>query len=154
ADLIAVLFFHTMRYNPRDPRWEDRDRFILSKGHGVPALYAALAEADFFPKEWLTTLRRIDSPLQGHPSVRDLPAVEASTGSLGQGLSIATGIALAGKLDRKSYRVYCLLGDGECQEGQVWEAALSAPHYRLDNLTAIIDYNKYQLDGAVRDILG
>src|SRR5690606_1785559 len=120
---------------------------------GVPAPYAALAEAGFFSHDLLPTLRRLGSPLQGHPSVKDLPAVEASTGSLGQGLSIAMGMALAGKLNGKSYRVYCLLGDGECQEGQVWEAALSAPHFQLDNLTAIIDYNKYQLDGALTDIL-
>lgn len=153
ADLLAALFFHAMRYKPEDPRWEDRDRFVLSKGHGVPALYAALAEAGIISRDLLPTLRRLGSPLQGHPSVKDLPAVEASTGSLGQGLSIAMGMALAGKLNRKNYRVYCLLGDGECQEGQVWEAALSAPHLRLDNLTAIVDYNKYQLDGAVAEIL-
>lgn len=153
ADILAALFFHTMRYKPDDPRWPDRDRFVLSKGHGVPALYAALALAGFFEPELLLTLRRLNSPLQGHPSVKDLPAVEASTGSLGQGLSIAVGMALAGKLDGKDYRVYCLLGDGEIQEGQVWEAALSAPHHRLDNLTAIVDYNKYQLDGAVEQIL-
>lgn len=153
ADILAALFFHVMRYKPEDPRWPDRDRFVLSKGHGVPALYAALAKAGFFDPAELLTLRRLNSPLQGHPSVKDLPAVEASTGSLGQGLSIAVGMALAARLDRKDYRVYCLLGDGEIQEGQVWEAALSAPHHRLDNLTAIIDYNKYQLDGSVEDIL-
>lgn len=153
ADVIAALFFHEMRYRADDPQWPDRDRFVLSKGHGVPALYAALARAGFFDVQMLSSLRRINSPLQGHPSVKDLPAVEASTGSLGQGLSIAAGMAMAGKMDGKDYRVYCLVGDGEIQEGQIWEAALSAPRWSLDNLTAIIDYNKFQLDDAIDSIL-
>lgn len=153
ADLVAALYFGVLRHDPERPDWPDRDRFILSKGHAVPVLYAALAEAGYFPREELGTLRRIDSRLQGHPSHRDLPAVEASTGSLGQGLSIGLGMALAGRLDGRDYRVFVLLGDGELQEGQVWEAALSAPRWQLENLVAIVDSNGLQLDGPVGEIL-
>lgn len=153
-DILTALFFgNVMRYDPQNPRWEERDRFILSKGHGVPALYAVLAEAGFIPEEWLWQLRKIDTPMQGHPSVKDIPALEASTGSLGQGLSIGLGMALAARLDNKSYRVYVMLGDGESEEGQVWEAAMAASHFRVGNLTAILDYNGYQLDGAIGEIM-
>lgn len=153
-DILTALFFgNVMRYNPQNPRWEDRDRFILSKGHAVPALYAVLAEAGFVPEEWLWQLRKIDTPMQGHPSVKDLPAVEASTGSLGQGLSIGLGMALAARIDGKPYRVYVMIGDGESEEGQVWEAAMAASHFHAGNLTAILDYNHYQLDGAIGEIM-
>jgi len=153
AEMIACLYFHHLRYDPENPQWEDRDRFVLSKGHVCPALYSALSRAGFFPREALWTLRKIGSILQGHPDMKKTPGVEASTGSLGQGLSIGVGMALAGRIDRKSYRVYVLLGDGELDEGQVWEAAMSAAHYRLDNLLAIIDYNGLQLDGPVNQIM-
>lgn len=152
-DIICTLFFNIMRHNPKNPHWVDRDRFILSKGHAAPALYAAYARAGYFPQDWLMTLRKLGSPLQGHPDRRKLDYVEASTGSLGQGLSIAIGIALAAKLDQKDYRTYCLIGDGECNEGQIWEAAMFASHRKIDNLTVILDHNKYQLDGAVKDIM-
>lgn len=153
-DILTALFFgNVMRYNPQNPRWEDRDRFILSKGHAVPALYAVLAEAGFIPEEWLWQLRKIDTPMQGHPSVKDMPALEASTGSLGQGLSIGLGMALAARLDNKDYRVYVMIGDGESEEGQIWEAAMAASHFRVGNLTAILDYNQYQLDGAIGEIM-
>lgn len=153
AEILTALFFHQMRYDPKNPRWEDRDRFVLSKGHGCPALYAAMARAGFFPREELMTLREIGTRLQGHPDIRKLPILEASTGSLGQGLSISSGIALAGKIDKKDYRVYCLMSDGETQEGQTWEAAGFAGFHQLDNLTAILDYNKFQLDGPIKEIL-
>jgi len=152
ADLLACLYFHVMRQDPKNPRWEDRDRFVLSKGHGCPVLYAALALAGYLPKEELGTLRQLGSRLQGHPDQRRLPLLEASTGSLGQGLSISAGIALAGKLDKKDYWTFCLLSDGEIQEGQTWEAAVFAGFRKLDHLIAIIDYNKFQLDGAVGEI--
>ena len=139
--------------DPKNPLWEDRDRFILSKGHAVPALYAVLAKKGIIPAEELMTLRRIDSRLQGHPDRVMMPVVEASTGSLGQGLSIAQGIALALKLQRKSARVFCVIGDGESQEGQIWECAMSAPKFRLNNLICFLDYNKGQLDGYTRDIM-
>lgn len=155
VEFVTALYFGGfLRYDPARPQWPDRDRFILSKGHGVPVLYAALAEAGFLPVEELETLRAIDSRLQGHPVYGTAPGIEASTGSLGQGLSIGLGIALAGRLDRKDYMVYVLLGDGECQEGQVWEAAMAAGHHQPDNLVALIDYNKFQLDGAIEDIMG
>jgi transketolase len=155
VEFVTALYFGGyLRYDPERPDWPDRDRFILSKGHGVPVLYAALAEAGVIPVEELDTLRAIDSRLQGHPVYGTAPGIEASTGSLGQGLSIGLGIALAGKLDRKGYRVFVLLGDGECQEGQVWEAAMAAGHHRAANLVAMVDYNKFQLDGAVEDIMG
>jgi transketolase len=154
VEFVTALYFGgVLRYDPTRPDWPDRDRFILSKGHGVPVLYAALAEAGFLPVEELQTLRAIDSRLQGHPVYGTAPGIEASTGSLGQGLSIGLGIALAGQLDRKDFRVFVLLGDGECQEGQVWEAAMAAGHHRPDNLIAMVDYNKFQLDGAVEDIM-
>lgn len=152
ADIVSVLYFHKLRHNPKDPAWPDRDRFVMSKGHAAPVLYAALAEAGYFPVEYLKTLRQIGSSLQGHVDMLSLPGIEMSTGSLGQGLSAANGMALAARLDKKSYRVYCLLGDGECQEGQVWEAAMTSSHHKLDNLTAIIDHNKYQIDGRVEEI--
>ncbi len=152
AEILAALYFHLLRCDPRRPDWEDRDRFVLSKGHGVPALYAAMALAGYFPKEKLSTLRQLGSPLQGHPDMRRLPGLEASSGSLGQGLSVAIGIALALALDRKGCWTYCLMGDGENQEGQVWEAAAFAGFRRLDHLIAIVDYNKFQLDGAIKDI--
>lgn len=152
ADIIAVLYFYKLKHNPKDPGWAERDRFVMSKGHAAPVLYAALAEAGYFPVLYLKTLRQVGSSLQGHVDMLSLPGIEMSTGSLGQGLSTANGMALAGRLDKKGYRVYCLLGDGECQEGQVWEAAMTAAHYKLDHLTAIVDHNKYQIDGKVEDI--
>ena len=152
ADIVTTLYFHVLRIDPANPKWPDRDRFILSKGHACPVMYAALAERGFFSKEVLSTLRQIDSPLQGHPDMKKVPGVEMSTGTLGQGLSVGVGMAL-GKLDKKGFRVYVLLGDGEVQEGQVWEAAMSASKYRLDNLTAIIDYNRLQVDGFVDDVM-
>ena len=154
VELVAALYFGGyLRYDPANPEWPDRDRFILSKGHGVPVQYAALAEAGFLPREELSTLRRIDSRLQGHPVLGATPGIEASTGSLGQGLSIGLGMALAAQADGKAWRVYVLMGDGECQEGQVWEAALFAGFHQPTNLVAIVDYNRYQLDGAIGDIL-
>jgi transketolase len=153
ADIVTALYFYKMRYNPNDPKWRERDRFILSKGHAAPLLYAALALSGYFDKSILKTLRKLGSPLQGHPSSRMLPGVEISTGSLGQGLSVANGIAIGLKIDGLSSRVYCLLGDGEIQEGQVWEAAMTAGHYRLDNLCAIIDNNGLQIDGHCCDVM-
>jgi transketolase len=153
AEIVATLVFHTLRRRSGDPAWPGRDRFVMSKGHCVPALYAALAQAGDLPHEELTTLRRLGSRLQGHPDRIALPWVEAATGSLGQGLSIALGMALASRLDGDPYRVYCLLGDGEVQAGQVWEAAMTAGKYRVSGLIAILDYNKVQLDGPVREIM-
>jgi len=152
ADIITVLYFYKLRHKPNEPNWPDRDRFVMSKGHAAPVLYAALAEAGYFPKSYLKTLRQLGSSLQGHIDMLALPGIEMSTGSLGQGLSAANGMALAGRLDKKSYRVYCLMGDGECQEGQIWEAAMTSSHHKLDNLTAIVDHNKYQIDGKVSEI--
>jgi len=154
ADIVAALYFYKMRHRPQDPKWRERDRFILSKGHAAPVLYAALALSGYFEKPLLKTLRKIGSPLQGHPCSKKLPGVEISTGSLGQGLSIANGIALGLKLDNLPSRVYCLIGDGESQEGQIWEAAMTAAHYRLDNLCAIIDNNGLQIDGHCSDVMG
>jgi transketolase len=155
VEIVTALYFGgVLRHDPGDPAWPDRDRFVLSKGHGVPVQYAAMAEAGYFPVHELRTLRRIDSRLQGHPVLGSLPGIEASTGSLGQGLSIGLGMALAARLDGRDFRVFVLLGDGECQEGQVWEAAMAAGHHRPDNLVAIIDYNRFQLDGAIDDIIG
>jgi transketolase len=154
VEFVTALYFGgVLRYDPERPDWPDRDRFVLSKGHGVPVQYAALAEAGYFPVSELETLRSIDSRLQGHPVYGTAPGIEASTGSLGQGLSIGLGMALAARLDRKDYRVFVLLGDGECQEGQVWEAAMAAGHHRPDNLIAMVDYNKFQLDGAIDEIM-
>jgi transketolase len=155
VEIVTALYFGgILRYDAQRPDWEDRDRFVLSKGHGVPVQYAAMAEAGYLPVEELRTLRQIDSRLQGHPVLGSLPGIEASTGSLGQGLSIGLGMALAARLSRKDFRVFVMLGDGECQEGQVWEAAMAAGHHRPDNLIAIVDYNKFQLDGAVEEIIG
>ncbi|MFT9849568.1 transketolase [Aneurinibacillus sp. REN35] len=153
ADILAVLYFHEMNVGADKVNDPDRDRFVLSKGHASPVLYAALAEKGYLPKEELATFRKINSRLQGHPSKKMLPGVEQSTGSLGQGLSAANGMALAGRLDQRDYRVYTLLGDGEIQEGMVWEAAMAAGHYKLDNLVAILDYNHLQIDGNVEDIM-
>lgn len=153
TDIITALYFRVLKKDPQDPHWEDRDRFVLSKGHAVPALYAALAHAGYFPREDLKTLRKLGSPLQGHPDSRRLPPVEACTGSLGQGLSIAAGMALASELQHRDYHTFCLLGDGEIDEGQIWEAALFSPNHNVTSLTVIIDYNQYQLDGAIDDIL-
>ncbi len=153
ADIVTVLYFKKMNIDPSNPKDKNRDRFILSKGHAAPVLYAALAEKGFFPKEKLNTLRKINSDLQGHPDMRKVPGVEMSTGSLGQGLSVAAGIALGGKLDKAPYRVYALVGDGEIQEGIIWEAAMLAAHYKLDNLTAILDYNGLQIDGDIKEVM-
>ncbi len=154
VEIAVTLFFGgVMRYRPQEPGWPDRDRFILSKGHAAPLLYAVLAEAGYFPVEELQTLRRIGSPLEGHPNRKRLPAVEASTGSLGQGLSIGLGHALAARLDGRDYRVYVLLGDGEIDEGQVWEAAAAARKYQVSNLIAIIDHNGYQQTGPTSEVL-
>ena len=152
-DILAALYTRVLRHKPAQPDWPDRDRVILSKGHGCPALYACMAHTGYFPKERLMSLRKLGSPLQGHPDRVRLPGVEVSTGSLGQGLSIALGMALAGKLDGKDYHVWCVLGDGEIQEGQVWEALMAAPKFKLDNLTAILDWNNGQIDGPVREIM-
>jgi transketolase len=153
ADIVTALYFRIMRHDPRNPKWPDRDRFILSKGHAAPVLYAALAECGYFPLEWLTTLRKTGTCLQGHTDSTLTPGVDMSAGSLGQGLSVGIGMALAARLDKKDYRTYVMLGDGECQEGQVWEAAMFAPNYKLDNLTAIVDYNGIQLDGLTTNIM-
>jgi len=154
ADILVTLYFGgVMNVDPSRPRWPGRDRLVLSKGHAAPALYAVLAERGFFPVEDLAGLRDIDSHLQGHPDMKGTPGVDASTGSLGQGLSFAVGLALAGKLDRAPWRVYVVLGDGEVQEGQIWEAAMAAAHYRLDNLTAYLDHNGLQIDGRVEDVM-
>lgn len=154
VEIVTALYFAGfLCYDPERPDWEERDRFILSKGHGVPVLYAALAEAGVIPVEELRTLRRINSRLQGHPVLGATPGIEASTGSLGQGLSIGLGMALAARMQGRDTRTFVLLGDGECQEGQVWEAAMAAGHFRPSNLIAIVDYNKYQLDGAIADIM-
>lgn len=153
ADIVTALYFYLMRNDPANPKNPDRDRFVLSKGHAAPVLYAALAERGYFPKEEIHTLRKLGSKLQGHPDMNKVPGVEMSTGSLGQGLSVSVGMALAGKLDKKNYRVYTLLGDGESQEGMIWEAAMAAAHFKLDNLTAFLDYNGFQIDGPVSDIM-
>lgn len=153
ADILTTLFFSEMNINPEDPKDENRDRFVLSKGHAAPVLYSVLARRGYFPIEELNTLRKIGSRLQGHPSMRYLPGIDMSTGSLGQGISASVGMALAGKIDNKDYRVYTLLGDGELEEGQVWEASMSASHYKLDNLTAFIDFNGLQIDGDITKVM-
>jgi transketolase len=153
ADILTTLYFAEMNVNPSDPHQVDRDRFVLSKGHAAPVLYATLAEKGFFPKEELLTLRKIDSRIQGHPSMKSLPGIDMSTGSLGQGLSAASGMALAARLDGRTNRVYAVLGDGELEEGMVWEAAMFAAHYKLDNLTAFVDFNGLQIDGPVSEVL-
>jgi transketolase len=151
VEIIVALYYYKLQNDPKNPRCADRDRFVLSKGHTCPTLYAVLARRGFFPCEALATLRKRGSILQGHASL-STPGCEASTGSLGQGLSIANGIALAGRLDFKDYRVYCLMGDGEQDEGQIWEAAMTAAHYKIDSICAIIDYNKQQIDGWLTDV--
>ncbi len=153
ADIISALYFKVMRHDPKNPNWEDRDRFILSKGHVAPVLYAALAESGYFPVEDLITLRQLGSKLQGHPVRGKAPGVEMSTGSLGQGLSMSCGIALAGKMDGKDYKVYCMLGDGELQSGQNWEAAMFAANYKLNNLIAIVDRNRLQICGNTEEVM-
>jgi transketolase len=153
ADIVSALYFYKMRHRPDDPHWPGRDRFVLSKGHAAPVLYAALALSGYMDRSLLCSLRKLDCPLQGHPSSKMLEGVEVSTGSLGQGLSISNGMALGLRLDDRDSRVYCLLGDGETQEGQVWEAAMSAAHYRLDNVCAILDNNGLQIDGRVSDVM-
>jgi len=153
ADILATLFFDVMRLRPEEPRWSDRDRFVMSKGHACSAWYSALAERGFFPREELLTFRKLGSRLQGHPDMAKLPGIDMTAGSLGHGLAAGLGMALAAKLDRRDYRVFVLLGDGEIQEGLVWEAALSAPKFGVDNLVAILDSNGMQSGGAVSDIL-
>ena len=153
AELFTYLYFKELNVDPKNPNWEDRDRFVLSKGHTAPGLYAALAYRGFFPVEDLTTLRHIDSYLQGHPNMNSVPGVDMSTGSLGQGISVAVGMAISMKYQGKSPRVYTLLGDGEIQEGQVWEACMAAAHYKLDNFCAIIDNNGLQIDGNIADVM-
>jgi transketolase len=154
-DILIALYFRVLNHRPRDPGWEHRDRFVMSKGHGAPAFYTALAMSGYFPEKELFTLRKIDSRLQGHPDSKKLPGIEISTGSLGQGLSAAVGMALGKMMDDSiPPEVFCLMGDGECDEGQVWEAAMFASHNDIDNITAIIDRNGYQIDGKTEDVLG
>jgi transketolase len=153
ADMIAALYFHKLRLRPEEPTWPDRDRFVLSKGHCIPIVYAAMATLGFFPKEELKTLRDLGSPLQGHPDRTRLPGIEASTGSLGQGLSVAVGMAVSGAIDETSWRVYCMMGDGEVQAGQIWEAAMFAGRRGLDNLCGILDANQVQQTGKVAERL-
>jgi len=152
-DILTALYFHHLRINPQEPAWENRDRFVLSKGHAAPALYVVLAELGYFPKETLFTLRQLDSILQGHPDMRKTPGVEMSTGSLGNGLSVGIGMALGARLASQDYHVYALVGDGELDEGGIWEAAMAASKYQLDNLTAICDFNRVQLDGPIEEIM-
>ena len=153
VEVLTALYYKVMRHDPENPTWPDRDRFVLSKGHGAPALYTILAMCGYFETEELMTLRQLGSRLQGHPSMNKTPGVDMSTGSLGQGLSIAIGMALGARLDRKDYRVYCMLGDGEIQEGQIWEAAMAAAHYKVDSLCAILDRNQLQIDGPTENIM-
>ena len=153
TDIIVTLYYYKMRHNPEDPKWEKRDRFVLSKGHVCPALYSVLARTGYFPLEKLNEFRRIDGDLQGHPDMRKTPGIEISTGSLGHGIGAAVGIALALKLDKSDSRVYCMIGDGEAQEGSVWEATMAASHYNLDNLCVILDNNNLQIDGPVDEIM-
>ncbi|WP_372998125.1 transketolase [Lutispora sp.] len=152
VEILTYLYFKEMNVDPSNPQWQDRDRFILSKGHGAPVLYSTLAEKGYFPKGELMKLRKTGAMLQGHPDMKGTPGVDMSTGSLGQGLSASNGMALAAKLDNKNYRVYALLGDGEMQEGQVWEAAMTSAHYKLDNLTVFIDNNGLQIDGTNEEV--
>ena len=153
ADLLALLYFEVMNVDPKNPKMENRDRLVLSKGHTAPALYSALAEKGFIPVEDISTFRHIDSYLQGHPDMNKVPGVDMSTGSLGQGVSVAGGMALAAKLDNKDYRVYSILGDGELEEGQVWEQAMFAAHYKLDNFTIFVDFNGLQIDGDITKVM-
>ena len=153
ADILTVLYFDELNVNEKNPKWEDRDRLVLSKGHCSPALYSCLANRGFFDVEKLTTFRNIESKLQGHPDMTKVPGVDMTTGSLGQGLSAANGMAIAGKMDNKNYRVYCILGDGEIEEGQVWEAAMASSKYKLDNLCVIVDNNNLQIDGTIDKVM-
>lgn len=153
ADILTVLYFNQMNINPNEPKSVARDRFVLSKGHASPALYATLAERGYFDKKELTTFRGIDSILQGHPDMKHIPGVDMSTGSLGQGLSCANGMAMSSKINKDGNRVYCLVGDGEIEEGQIWEAAMSASHYKLDNLCVIVDNNNLQIDGSIEEVM-
>jgi transketolase len=153
AELMSVLYFHELNIDPQNPGWADRDRFIMSKGHASAIWYAALAERGFFPKEELATYRRIGSKLQGHPDMKKVKGLDMTTGSLGNGLGLGAGMAIAAKMDQRNYRVYVLLGDGEIDEGTVWEAAMFASHHKLDNLTAIIDCNRFQIDGTTKAVL-
>jgi transketolase len=153
ADILAVLYFNEMNVDPKNPNWEDRDRLVLSKGHCSPALYSALAIKGYFDVEDLNTFRKFGSKLQGHPDMNKIPGVDMTTGSLGQGLSCANGMAIAGKLDKKNYRVYAILGDGEIEEGQVWEAAMASNKYKLDNLCVIVDNNNLQIDGTIEEVI-
>lgn len=154
VEAMTVLYFNVMNHRPTDTAWPDRDRFFLSKGHACPVVYSVMARSGYFPVEELVTLRKCGTRLQGHPSCKTLPGIEVSSGSLGQGLSIANGFALSAKINRKEYRSYCLLGDGELQEGQVWEAIMTAAHYKLDNVCAVVDYNGLQIDGDVENVMG
>ena len=153
VEILTALYFDQMNIDPTNPKMEDRDRFVLSKGHAAPALYATLAERGYFDKEELNSLRKLGSMLQGHPDMKKIPGVEMSTGSLGQGFSVACGMAMAAKLDNAPWNVYALLGDGEVQEGIIWEAAMSAAHYKLDNMIAFLDYNGLQIDGEVESVM-
>lgn len=153
ADILSVLYFKEMKVNPSEPQWDERDRLVLSKGHCAPALYSALANKGFFEVEKLQTFRNINSILQGHPDKKHISGVDMTTGSLGQGLSSANGMAIAGKMDKKTYRVYCILGDGEIEEGQIWEAAMTASKYKLDNLCVIVDNNNLQIDGTIEEVM-
>ena len=153
ADILTVLYFNELNVDEKNPNWEERDRFVLSKGHCAPALYSCLAHRGFFDLSELKTLRKLNGNLQGHPDMNKTPGVDMSTGSLGQGLSAANGMAIAGKLDKKNYRVYCVLGDGEIEEGQVWEAAMAADKYKLDNLCVIVDNNNLQIDGTLEEVM-
>ena len=153
ADIITVLYFNQMNIDEKNPKWEERDRLVLSKGHCAPALYSALANRGFFDLEDLKTFRNIESNLQGHPDMNKVPGVDMTSGSLGQGLSAANGMAIAGKMDNKDYRVYCILGDGEIEEGQVWEAAMTSSKYKLDNLCVIVDNNNLQIDGKIEEVM-
>jgi transketolase len=151
AELLAVLYFHRMRIDPKNPKWPDRDRFLLSKGHAALTQYAALAELGYFSKDELRTLKELGTKCQGHPEMLKMPGIEANTGSLGQGLSVACGIAMAGKLDKKDYKVYCIMGDGEIAEGQIWEASMAGPYHKLDNLVGILDKNRVQAMGPITE---
>lgn len=154
ADVVAALYFYHLKHNPKDPAWSERDRFVLSKGHAAPVLYAALAESGYFDRSLLWTLRKYGSILQGHPDMRKVPGVEISSGALGHGLAAANGMALAGRLDGKDYNVYVMIGDGESQEGPIWEAAMFAAHYKLDKVVAVLDNNGLQIDGPVDCVMG
>jgi len=153
ADILTVLYFKEMNIDPKNPKWEERDRLVLSKGHCSPALYSCLANKGYFEQEKLSTFRNIESNLQGHPDMNKVPGVDMTSGSLGQGLSVANGMAISGKIDNKDYRVYCILGDGEIEEGQIWEASMASCKYKLDNLCVIVDNNNLQIDGTIEEVM-